>query len=346
MKKVSIKDIAKITGTSPTTVSFVLNGKAKEMRISIAITKKILLAAKKHGYKPNHIAVSLRTGQSKIIGLVVESIGGVFFGALAKVIETEADKYGYRVIYCSTENNIKKGREMIEMLSHQQVDGYIITPTAGMEKDIMSLVEQKKPVVLMDSYFPSLNVPYVSVDNYHAVKEGISRFLEAGYKKPGFVTVDLDLIQIKERGRAYKETLKAFNIKADNKLLLKLPYNTTKEEAIEIITSFIKKNPEMDAIFFATNYLGIKGLQSIIACELQIPNDIAMISFDDHEIFGLYPPGISTIQQPIEEIANTAMNLLLTQLGKKEKDLSTDKIQIPHHFIERGSTPAKVAMPA
>lgn len=343
MKKVSIKDIASITGTSPTTVSFVLNGKAEEMRISIAITKKIFAAAKKYGYKPNQIAVSLRTGQSKIIGLIVESIGGAFFGALAKVIEAEADKYGYRVIYCSTENNLKKGQEMIRMLSNQQVDGYIITPTVGMEKDIQELMTNKKPVVLIDSYFPGLDVAHVLVNNYEGVKQGVTKFIEAGYRKIGFVTVDLDLIQIKERLRGYKETLKAAGIKVNSQLILKLAYNISKEDALKAIGAYLKSNPALDAVFFATNYLGMRGLQSIVSAGLTIPDDIAMISFDDHEIFSFYPPGITAIQQPIEEIGFKAMDLLLTNLGKKTTTLKTDKIEIESRLVERGSVNVKPA---
>ncbi|WP_432326264.1 LacI family DNA-binding transcriptional regulator [Mucilaginibacter sp. P25] len=151
MKKISIKDIAKLTDTSITTVSFVLNGKG---RISKEISKKILDVAQKNGYEPNRMAVGLRTGVSKVIGLIVESIGGPFFGEMAKVIEEEAEKDGYRIIYCSTNNNLQKGKDMIRMLSQQLVDGYIITPMKGLEKDIQNLVDNEKPVVLIDGYFP------------------------------------------------------------------------------------------------------------------------------------------------------------------------------------------------
>jgi len=334
MKKISIKDIARMTGTSPTTVSFVLNGKG---RTSDALTKKILATAKKEGYQPNQIAVSLRTGQSKVIGLIVENMGGSFFGAVSKELESEAKKYGYRIVYCSSENNIRKGREMMEMLAHQQVDGYIITPTAGLEKDVMKLITSKKPVVLMDSYYPGLDIPYVLVDNFNGIKQGIDYLIEAGYENIGFVTVDLDLIQMKERLSGYTETLKFRNIKPDKKLVLTLQYDSTKEEMVNEITSFIKKNKNMDAIFFATNYLGIAGLQSLSNIRYKVPEDIAMISFDDHEIFSLFAPGITTIQQPTEEIARAAMNLLLTQLGKKESNLITNKIQIPANLVKRNS---------
>ncbi|WP_153797950.1 LacI family DNA-binding transcriptional regulator [Foetidibacter luteolus] len=341
MKKISIKDIARLTGTSPTTVSFVLNGRAKEMRISAAIAKKILATTKKYGYKPNAVAVSLRTGQSKIIGLIVESIGGAFFGALARVIEAEAEKHGYRIVYCSTENNVDKARGMIDMLSHQLVDGYLITPVNGIEKDVQELVQHGKPVVMMDGYLPGINIPYVLVDNYEGVKSGMEHLIANGYKNIGFVSVDLDLVQLKERWRGYTETLKLHKLKQDKKLVLKLGYQLQKEEVINAITAYLLNNKKMDAVFFATNYLGVSGLQAIKNAGLQIPSDIAVICFDDHEIFGLYPPGITSIRQPVEDIAHTAMNLLLSHLTKKEAAEPLQKIQVQASFVQRGSTPAK-----
>ena len=98
MKRVSLKDIAKMVGASPSTVSFILNGKASQMRISDELKNKVLAAAKKMGYQPNQVAVSLRTGQTKILGRLVEDISNHFFASLAKTIEEEADDFGYKVV--------------------------------------------------------------------------------------------------------------------------------------------------------------------------------------------------------------------------------------------------------
>ena len=124
MKRLSLKDVAKMAGVAPSTVSFVLNGKARQMRISDELAEKVMAVVKKTGYQPHSVAVNLRTGQSKTLGLIVESISGSFFAALARVIETEADRFGYNIVYCSTENNARKGSDLIRMLSRQQVDGY------------------------------------------------------------------------------------------------------------------------------------------------------------------------------------------------------------------------------
>src|SRR3984893_5832642 len=300
MKKVSIKDIASLVGAAPATVSFVLNGKGKEMRISERLSISIKAAAEKLGYRPNQIAVSLRTGKSKILGLIVEDISDNFFASLARTIEDEAELFGYRVVYCSTENQLQKGRDLIRMLSQRQVDGYLITPNLGMESDIQYLIDHQMPIVLMDRYLPGIIAPHVLVNNTEGVIKGMKHLLKKGHRQIAFVTVDLKLVQMKEREEAYLKVLADNKIEPDKKLILKLKYNYDKEEALTLISRFLKKNPGVQAVFFATNYLGITGLESIKQLGLRIPDDIAVICFDDHDIFRLYPPGITSIQQPIE----------------------------------------------
>jgi LacI family transcriptional regulator len=338
MKKVSIKDIASIVGAAPSTVSFVLNGKAKEMRISEKLADNIKSTAEKLGYHPNQIAVSLRTGKSKILGLIVENISDNFFATLARTIEDEAELFGYRVVYCSTENEPAKGHDLIRMLSQRQVDGYLITPNSGMDEDIRELLKHNRPVVLMDRYLPGIAAPHVLVDNYGGVTKGMKHLFKKGYKNIGFVTVDLPLIQMEERERAYLQIIKSSGVKQNKKLVLRLKYNYDKDEAIELIIDFLKKNPKMQAIFFATNYLGITGLESIKKAGLKIPDDIRVICFDDHDIFRIYPPGITSIRQPIEQIAKTSVQILMQQLGKYKSKSKKNQLALAAHLIERGST--------
>ncbi|PWK78373.1 LacI family transcriptional regulator [Mucilaginibacter oryzae] len=338
-KKISIKDIAKLTGTSITTVSFVLNGKG---RISKEISKKILDVAQKNGYEPNRMAVGLRTGVSKVIGLIVENIGGPFFGEMAKVIEEEAEKDGYRIIYCSTNNNLQKGKDMIRMLSQQLVDGYIITPMKGLEKEIRSLVDNEKPVVLIDGYFPGMDIPHVLVNNYESAYAAVSCFVKSGYKNIGMVTANLELVQLNDRSAGFKAALKDHGLKDNSKMVFKVPYDMSKADGVTAIKEFIGRQKRMDALFFTTNYLGTMGLQAIRDLGLDIPGDLAVISFDDNEIFNLYPPGITTIQQPTYEIAKSAIDILMEQINNHKLDASKIDLQIPSKLIERGSTRAKV----
>jgi LacI family transcriptional regulator len=338
MKRISLKDIAQQAGFAPSTVSHVMNGKAKERRISDKVAQQIEALAKELGYRPNQTAVSLRTGKSKIIGLIVEDISNVFFATLAKTIEDIAYSLGYRIVYCSTENNDDKGKDLIRMLLQQQVDGFLITPSKGMHKQVAELLRMSKPVVLVDRYFPDIEVPHVMAGNYEGVKKGIDHLVEKGYSKIGFVTVDLDQIQMHERERGYKETLKAHGLRYYPRLVLKLPYKQSRDAFTEQIATFIKANKTIDAIFFTTNYLGVYGLESIEQLGLSIPGDIAVVCFDSHDMFKLVKPGITTIEQPIEEIAKASIQMLINCI--EGVSFSTDGHQLVKNtkLVVRGST--------
>jgi LacI family transcriptional regulator len=335
MKRVSLKDIAKMVGASPSTVSFILNGKASQMRISEELKNKVMATAKKMGYQPNQVAVSLRTGQTKILGLLVEDIANNFFASLAKTIEVEAEEFGYKVLYSSTENNSKKGVELLRLLTQRQVDGYLVTPTLGMEEDLEMLVKHKKPLVLMDRYFPDIEAAYVQVDNAGAVLTGMEHFIKKGYKKIAFITIESGLIQMRQREDAYVDAIGKSEQK--KKLILKVNYNGDREIIINQITEFLKKN-KPDAVLFATNYLGILGLESIRGIGLTIPSDLAVICFDDNDIFRLHLPGITVLQQPVEAIARTAIHILMHQLGNNKVIIKKNQVQLAANFIVREST--------
>lgn len=328
MKKLSIKDIAQKAGVSTATVSFVLNGKAKEMRISEPLAKKITKLAKTLGYQPNQLARGLRTGKTHTLGLIVENISNNFFGSLAKVIEDEAKKYNYKVLYCSTENNTLKAKELIQMLQDRQVDGYIITPTEGLEEDVERLLTVRKPVVLVDRYFTSLATNYVLVDNYKAVYETIVKLSQKGYDRIGVVTVDLSMINMDQRMAGYKDALKACKLPYRKELVKILPYDASREKAIESVGDFLASEKQhMDAVFFLTNYLGILGLECLKKLKLKVPEQMAFVSFDDHDIFRLHTPTITALAQPIEDIGRMAMQILLEEIKNGAQNSA-------HHLLE------------
>jgi LacI family transcriptional regulator len=340
MKRVSLKDVAKKAGVAPSTVSLVLNGKARQRRISDALAAKIESVARAAGYQPHPVAVNLRTGQSRILGLIVESISGNFFASLARTVEEEAERHGYKVLYCSTENNPMKGRELIQMMLKQQVDGYLITPVPGMETDIRQLLLNGQPLVLMDSYFEEIDTHYVLVDNFRGMGACTEHLLEKGYRRIGLVTAGIDLVQMRQRELAYRDACERYNIPADHQYVLKIGYNTSRPAIIRQIGAFIKSNRQMDALLFATNYLGVAGLESIDRLGLRIPEQMAVVCFDDHDVFRLYPPGISAFEQPIARIAKTAISLLLKQLraGNTDKNKGPQQIMLEGKFIKRRST--------
>lgn len=334
MKQLSIKDIARIAGVVPSTVSFVINGKEKEMRISEEMAKKIRKIIKETGYVPNRSAASLRTGKTHVIGLIVEDISNTFFASLAKAIEDIAYQVGYRLVYCSTENDDKKGTELIRML-HKQVDGFIVTPTSGMKEEVLKLQKAKKPVVLLDRYFTDADIPAVLVDNQSGIQSGVELLADKGYRKIAFIVTALEQMQMQDRLNAFKASARAHKLLYPE-LILELPFAAGEDAYEDPLRDFLTNHQEVDAIFFATNYLAIKGLKVLQALKWKIPSRVAVLSFDDHEIFKLYTPAITSISQPIAAIAREGIENLRLQMNA-QKIPAVKELLLPSELIVRKS---------
>jgi len=334
-KKLSITDIARQLEISITTVSFILNGKAEEKRISKDVTEKVLNLVAELNYKPNQLAQSLRTGKTHIIGLIVEDIAGSFFANVARLIEENAYKNGYRIIYCSTENRTNKSKELINMFRDRHVDGYIINPSEGIEEDIASLLEEGLPVVLFDRYLPKLPTNYVVIDNYSGTFNAANHLLQQGFANIGFITIDSQQTQMEERYNGYERAMKMHNKK---KYVQQIGYYDERESVVQQIISFIKENPALDAIIFATNYLSIFGLEALKQLKLNIPADIGVVSFDDHDFFKLYTPTITAIAQPVEEISKQVIKILLNNLTFSGSKWVEQTVVLPSDMIIRESS--------
>ena len=177
-KSSTIKDIAEALGVSKTLVSFVLNGKSAEKRISDKMTKKVLAVAKDLNYKPNYLAKGLRTGKSLTIALIIADISNPFFAKFARYLEIEASKYNYKVIFANSDEKKEKFAAELDFLKNGQVDGFILTPPIGAEKELKALKKEKIPFVVLDRYFENVKTHTVVIDNFQAGYEATQRLIE------------------------------------------------------------------------------------------------------------------------------------------------------------------------
>lgn len=328
-KKILISDIAKDLGVSVTTVSFILNGKAKEKRISEGLTKRVLDHVKKVGYKPNELAKSLRTGKTKIIGLVIEDIANPFFANIARFIESKAYSRGYRIIYCSTDNDTDRTIELVQLFRDRHVDGYIITPSEGIRETIQSLLSSQLPVVLFDRYIPSLATNYVVTDNVKGAYDATAHLAQQGYKRIALVTLYSSQTQMRDRMNGYMRAIDTYKLQPYVK---KVNIGDDESTIIRDFHEFMTEQ-QPDAVFFATNYLAIIGLKTIRQHHFAMP---AVVSYDDHTLFKLFSPTITAVSQPIEAIASELINILLNQLDGKGKELK--QVVLPSELVIRESS--------
>jgi len=338
MKQLSIKDIAKKANVSITTVSFILNGKAEKMRISQDMITKVQAIIKELGFRPNQVARSLRTGNSKTIGLIVEDISNPFFASIARLIEDKAYTHGYKIIYSSTENDIEKARGLFRMFKSRQVDGYIIAPMLGMEEDIKELIRDGIPTVLFDRNLPGLDVNCVLVDNTGGTYTATEYLINKGKKQIAFVTVDVEVDQIKDRYKGYEQALRAHDLKPDAELCKLIPFSNSAKETTDELVTFFTGNPQIDGVLFSTNYLAVRGLFCFRQMDKKIDADFGVIAYDDHDIFELHSPSISAVGQPIEAIADHVIDLILKELAALNsfvKEREVKNVILSAKFIER-----------
>jgi len=335
-KKTSIKDIAAKAGVSLTTVSIVLNGRANEMKISDGVAQKILGLAKKMNYRPNHFAKGLRTGKTNTIGLVVDDISNYFFGHLAKTVEEEADKLGYTVMFCSSENNEGKSRNILNMLVDKHMDGYIIAPTTAMLPELEKLVKESKPAVLIDRFYPQLDTSYVTIDNTKGSLDAVNYLAKRGLRNIALVTNETDQLQMMQRFEGYLQGLAKNNLPFDKALVKKIQFGVTDLAVVEEIKQFLAKGKaKIDAIFFTSNNLGISGLEALRLLGKKVPEDISVLCFDDNDLFRLGTPGITVVSQPIKAIAKKAVELLVNQINNTQT--VTEHVVLSTCMVERES---------
>ena len=338
-KTVSIKNIAEHLNISVTTVSFVLNGKAKEKHISKVLTQKVLDYAKLVNYRPNQIAQSLRTGKSKILVFMVEDISNYFFSKLARIIEDIAYEKGYKVIFCSSENQDTKSLELIDLFKNRQVDGFIIVPSPGIRDRIAELIEENHPVILLDRYFEDLDCNSVVIDNHQATFDATNHLIENDFKNIAFITTDSDQMQMQNRLQGYESAISDQNLKS---YVLKIPYREASVGKSKLrIKSFIEENKDLDAVFFATNYLTQSGLEAFIETNPNLVHTLGIVTFDDNELFKIYSPTITAVFQPLEAIGNSLMQLMLKLLKQKDTRENCDKILLNAELKIRESSKKK-----
>ncbi len=334
-KKTSISDIANKLGVSNTLVSLVLNGKHKENRIGDDIASKVLEVARELNYKPNQLARSLRMGHTKLIGLVVADIANEFFAKYGRAVEDEANKMGYTTIFCSSDEDDDKTERIVETLLDRQVDGIILTPTLGSKELVLKLKKANVPLVLFDRYFPKIKTSNILTDNFEASKRAVNHLIDKGYTKIGQLIYAPELIQMKQRIDGYKAALKDNKIRFSNEWLKIIRFENFQEDVAVAVNDLLTFPVNVQAIIFSSGKLAATGLKKIREMRKRIPMDVAVIAFDDNELYQLHSTPISAILQPIDQMGKKSVQMLVDQIENKEQTQET--IMLPTEFISRES---------
>ena len=301
----TIKDVAKRAGVGIGTVSRVINN---EKGVGEQTRTKVLNAMRELNYSPNNMASQLRRNETRIIALLVPVVNHPFFAKLAYYVEDEADRYGYSTILVSSQQRVEKEAEIISRIKQKKVDGAVfVTHYMHDEENLKDC-----PLISIDRVLGK-SIPYVTSDNYEATKKSIRYMIERGAKKIGFIgSKPLVDSEVMERERAYRDIMEEFNmpIRMVNEVI---PHG---EETV-VVADFLQKYSDVDGVFVSGYTLSQVFYDAALELGKRIPDELQIVSYDG--IFKQWSASnMTSIEQPIEEMARQVVRLLIKKIRGEE----------------------------
>lgn len=338
-KKISLAEIAASLGVSKTLVSLVINNKGDEYGISPETQQRVKEKIKELNYQPNVLARGFRMGRTNTIGLIVSDISNRFYSRIARSIEDAAWEKGYSVVICSTDEKVDKEKEQIKLLRDRKVDGLIISSSQDNSEFFNKLSESGLPHVLIDRTFPNMKSLNVSVDNFGGARMAARHLLTQGITKIGLIAISPEHIStINDRIKGFESALTDAGLTIPPDWLIRAPFEEIESAIKDRLQKFYQDGNFPEAIFTLNNNLTSTCLMHLRKLNVKIPEQVALIGFDDVQYFGFTQPSVSAIAQPIEKISEKAFDLLLKQIEKKDIALHERSVFLPVDIIIRESS--------
>lgn len=331
---ITLQSIADRLDVSVTTVSRVLNGKAERYRISKETQELINSAAKELNYSPNQLARGLRLKRTNTIGYIIPDISNPFFSSIAKSVEKSARKSGYSILLCDSEEDTKIEENLLQLMIDRKVDGLIISPVGIEVNHLRRIAQRNIPIVLLDRYFPELNLPFVTSDNYKGAFEAVNMLIEHGHRRIACIQGLVNTSPNNDRVRGYIDAHKTHDLSVDKKLIVGDSFG---EENGYIETKLLLKQDNLPtALFAVSNLISLGAIRAISEEGLKIPDDISMVSFDDQPYSRFLSTPMTTVSQQNAQIGQIAIKLLIDQI-ESNRQLEPKGIFLPTKLISRDS---------
>lgn len=332
----TIKDVAKLAGVSTATVSNVIN---KTRYVSPELVAKVSRAMKELNYRPNVVARSLKGKESSTIGFIVPDITIPFFPEILKGMEETANKHGYNVMLCNTNEDITREISSLQMLREKLVDGVVLSSVRGSLRDrehVIALIEDGFPTVVIDRSLKDTIVNSITVDHVTAAYKATKHLLDLGHRRVAAITGDLELILNQDRLRGYRNALEEYGIQHDYNLVVEGDFTT--EKGYECMKKLLKRINPPTAVFAFNDLMAIGAMSAVRSEGLNIPDDVSIVGFDDISISKFLHPPLTTVSQPMQRMGAEAFELLYG-LIQKQRDIRQPVHKIlPAELVVREST--------
>lgn len=316
---VGIKDVAKHAGVAIGTVSRVINNHST---VNPEIRARVLKSIQELNYVPDEVARSFKLRTTKMVAFLIPSIWNPFFSELAHYVEDELDKKGYKLLLCNSGGKPEKEKYYIEMLKQNKVAGILGITYNEHHNEINS----KIPFVSIDRIF-SEDIPCVTSDNYNGGELAAQKLIESGCTNIAFIGKSLSI-----KSEVDKRKIGFYN-KAIEMGISPIIYDFNDfDDEYKICKEFFLEYPNLDGVFAKTDLLAATYIKILTENGVRVPQDVKVIGYDGIQNNNLFHPILTTIRQPVEEIARQAVTLLLKKINNIE--IGDYIVRIPVHLKE------------
>lgn len=324
---ITLKEVASRAGVSIATASCALNNSPK---VSEKTKIKILEAAKELNYSPNKMARNLKKQKTETIGLFLSDLGGPFYSELIRGVQEVAMMNGYDMIVCSTYGGVKSTG--YSFLKEKAVDGAIVLATDITDEQLKAVTRKNFPIVLLDRELKAENVYNILINNKKGAYDATCYLIDKGHKKIGCVLGPIDSYDAEERYNGYLEALKDNNMSFNPSNLVRGGF--TEEGGYQAVRIMLASD-KPDAIFCTNDEMAIGAIKAIKEKKYKIPQDIALMGFDDIKLASYVRPALTTVSHPKYEWGTTAALMMFQALNV---GFNGDNIVLPTELIIREST--------
>ncbi|QGQ45017.1 LacI family DNA-binding transcriptional regulator [Metabacillus sediminilitoris] len=318
---VKMSDVAKLANVSTATVSRVLRNPET---VKENTRKKVLNVIEQLNYQPNILARHFRRNETNTILVMVPNILNTVFTGIIEGIESEAARNGYRVLLGNTNKSVENEYGLIDLLKQKQTDGMILFSARMDPKTLVNLSEEY-PIVLTTAYIDGLKVPTVSIDNISSSRNAVAHLIKLGHTRIAHISGPLEFNGSRDRYKGYQQALLQNDLEIDSMLVQEGDF--TLESGYNLMLKFIAMEHPPTAVFTGNDEMAMGVIKAAKDHGLKVPEDLAVVGFDNISFSAIFEPALTTIAQPLFKMGQVSMQLLLQQI----QGVQVSKIQ---HILE------------
>jgi LacI family transcriptional regulator len=338
-RKPTMSDVAKLAGVGTMTVSRVLSGGAW---VSEETAQRVHAAVEQLKYRPNDLARAFRGQRSKSIGLIIPYLYDSFFANCAHAVTTVAKENGYSVILTTSNEDPETEFAETEQMLQRNVDGLVVIPSPRRQSRLTRAFFGRTPVVAFDRPIPDQPIDVVLVQNTAGAHRIVQHLIEHGHKRIAFMGLSRDLFTINTRFLGYRRALQDAGLQEDSFFGC-----VSRDDTLISLKEKLSRGTNAPTAIFTSNTLASRYvLNSLLTLGVKVPNDLALVAFDDFELSDLTYSPLTVVRQPAQEMGRVATNLLLDRIAREEIPQTGSRIVLPVEIVLRRSCGCKHRTPA